>query len=284
MKPNAISPRRKLGSGFWADLFFGFFLFAVWITLASYIRDASPTWQFLLYPILIGVFLWRYLPAGGASQPSELAIAKGYPPTWFRLPIRDVPFIAVLVTTMCATLPWMWAVKSGYCADPELFSRTFIPEQLPGAAGIGQAGGLALLVLRAAPFPIIEEFTFRNWLFAPLQSRFGPYLTVGVTSLLFATIHLRPRTFGTDLIFGALMGYALLATRSLWTPLILHYASNLGLDLLFAPPLANHFKIAMATQWFSCRTSVAVYVAGLIAIVVILTIAGRRQYPLSGLR
>ena len=71
---------------------------------------------------------------------------------------------------------------------------------------------------------------FRGFLFKGLLgSKLGEIGTVLVTAGAWAGIHFQYEAYGkvTVFIFGLLLGYARLRTRSLYTPLYLHSLMNL---------------------------------------------------------
>ena len=90
---------------------------------------------------------------------------------------------------------------------------------------------LALLWIAFIIFgPAFEEVFFRGFLFAGwLKSRIGPVGTIAITSVLWAVLHIQYDVYGMVqiLIIGIALGIMRFKTRSLWSPLLMHFAWNL---------------------------------------------------------
>ena len=248
----------------------------VWLGLASYVSSLPTKIQPQFYSLWLVAFLivnaQKTTPTASDRSDIRERVKQRFVLHW-----RIFLLIGSMLLTVIVWVPWMWALKSGHCVDHLAYARDFVPRPLAAASNGGSWKGTLFMLLAVAPFPLAEEFGFRKWLFTPLQRRFGSRIAVIVTSVLFALGHLRPSTFGTDLIFGFLMGYALLSTGTLVTPVLLHYATNVALAFLSVSPFAFYFKRAMATRWFSCPMSLLVYILGLLALAVLMVTAYRRR-------
>ena len=88
-------------------------------------------------------------------------------------------------------------------------------------------------VLLIAVIPAIgEEMMFRGI----IQQQFGrllknEHITVWLSAAFFSAIHMQFQGFLARMILGALLGYLLIWTRSLWVPIIVHFLNN-GLQVL----------------------------------------------------
>ena len=77
-----------------------------------------------------------------------------------------------------------------------------------------------------------EELTFRGviiGLFSGERLAFSgkrAHIAVWVTAILFSAIHLQFYGFVPRMLLGALFGYALLWTGSLWVPIVMHFTNN----------------------------------------------------------
>jgi membrane protease YdiL (CAAX protease family) len=91
---------------------------------------------------------------------------------------------------------------------------------------------LALLWISFVIFgPAFEETFFRGFLFAGwVRSRLGTIGTVALTSGLFAVLHIQYDLFGimSVLAMGIALGIMRFKTRSLWSPLLMHFVWNLA--------------------------------------------------------
>jgi membrane protease YdiL (CAAX protease family) len=109
--------------------------------------------------------------------------------------------------------------------------------KVPGS-GVSVSGSLARITVVLLPAALSEELLMRGYLFAVLRKAWGATWAVGVTSVLFAVIHLQNSgaTFGS-LIFvclaGVFLACVLLATNSLYAAWMAHFAWNWAMAALF---------------------------------------------------
>ena len=83
----------------------------------------------------------------------------------------------------------------------------------------------ALLLAIVVVAPIFEEIFFRGFLFQGIRySRLGPIGAIGITSLLWAAIHLQYGIYGITTVFalGLLFGIARLKTDSIHLLMVMH--------------------------------------------------------------
>jgi len=83
----------------------------------------------------------------------------------------------------------------------------------------------ALLLAVIVVAPIFEEIFFRGFLFQGIRySRLGPVGAVGITSLIWAVIHLQYGVYGIATVFvlGLLFGIARLKTDSIHLLMVMH--------------------------------------------------------------
>src|SRR5690606_24219680 len=72
----------------------------------------------------------------------------------------------------------------------------------------------------------VEEFVFRGLIQRHLERRHGAAAGILGGAALFALVHLLPWVFPLHFFLGAAFGFAVWATRSIWTGVILHTANN----------------------------------------------------------
>ncbi len=98
-------------------------------------------------------------------------------------------------------------------------------------------GWIVLAVFLGVAVPIIEEFGIRGWIQRPLERRIGTARAIIVTAIIFAVAHLQLLGLPTRFFAGIFFGYAVWATGSIWSAVILHAAHNLSLIIpaAFAP-------------------------------------------------
>jgi membrane protease YdiL (CAAX protease family) len=78
--------------------------------------------------------------------------------------------------------------------------------------------------------PIFEEIFFRGFLFEGVRhSRLGPGGAIGMTSLVWAIIHLQYDTYGVSTVFalGLLFGFARLKSGSVYVSIVMHALASL---------------------------------------------------------
>ena len=72
-----------------------------------------------------------------------------------------------------------------------------------------------------------EEMLFRGAMLRTMQdSRMGTHAAVWITAIIFSAIHMLFYGFAPRLLLGVWLGYLLVWTRSLWTPIIAHTLNN----------------------------------------------------------
>lgn len=82
---------------------------------------------------------------------------------------------------------------------------------------------IATLVILA---PIFEELIFRGIILNGLLKRYSPLLSIVVSSLLFAAVHLNPWQFVSAFILGLFIGWVYLRTKSILLAIIIHAFNN----------------------------------------------------------
>lgn len=88
------------------------------------------------------------------------------------------------------------------------------------------AGALSISILAVGIAPVVEEMFFRGLVQRSLEKRLGAAWGIGLASALFAAVHLLPWVFPLHLFLGAVFGFAVYATRSLWAGVLLHAINN----------------------------------------------------------
>lgn len=71
-----------------------------------------------------------------------------------------------------------------------------------------------------------EEMTFRGIVQGLLSGRRNVHTAVWVTALIFSAIHLQFYGFVPRMLLGALLGYLLVWSGSLWLPILAHFTNN----------------------------------------------------------
>ncbi len=76
--------------------------------------------------------------------------------------------------------------------------------------------------------PFVEEIFFRGFIQSTLSKYLGNLFALLLTSFIFAFSHLEFDLFVPLFIFGLVLGYLYLSTRSLWPSIFMHALKNLG--------------------------------------------------------
>ena len=115
-------------------------------------------------------------------------------------------------------------------------------------------GGLIINLLLMAVLPAIgEELTFRGVLQRLLTPRLiasspyrqTPHIAIWCSALLFSAIHLQFYGFVPRMLMGALFGYMLVWTGSLWVPILMHFTNNAAAVLLYFVSLRAGWDMEM---------------------------------------
>ena len=140
--------------------------------------------------------------------------------------------------------------------------------------------GLIINLLLMAVLPAIaEELTFRGVLqrlfqgseTSKSQTAKVPHLAIWGSAILFSAIHLQFYGFLPRMLMGALFGYALVWTGSLWTPILMHFTNNAMAVILYFVALRQGWNMDQIdaigtgnTLWLSIA-SVVLTIVGIYA-------------------
>ena len=128
--------------------------------------------------------------------------------------------------------------------------------QLLGESGIGALlANLAVVALMAA---LSEEVLFRGMIQGLFTSR-TVHTGIWVTAILFSLMHLQFYGFVPRMLMGALFGYILVWTGSLWVPITMHFVNNALAVLLTDVVWLEHFG-REETWWVGALSLIATIV------------------------
>ena len=109
------------------------------------------------------------------------------------------------------------------------------------------SGRLAIALFAIGVAPVVEEFVFRGLIQRHLERKRGIAHGIVVAGALFAAIHLLPYIFPLHFFLGVAFGFAVYATGSIWTGVILHAANNA--TAMIGSAFAPTEDIAIPTVW-----------------------------------
>lgn len=99
---------------------------------------------------------------------------------------------------------------------------------------MNNAGELLITIGLVALIPAVgEELFFRGTIQKLIHTKWGPHAAVWLTALLFSAIHFQFYGFVPRMMLGALMGYLMVWSGSLWYPVIAHFINNATVVLFY---------------------------------------------------
>jgi membrane protease YdiL (CAAX protease family) len=137
--------------------------------------------------------------------------------------LADINQQMVLPTWLSGVEEWMKSKE----AEAEWLTKQFM-----SATTIG--GLLVNLFLMAVLPAVSEEITFRGVLqqlfqgskVSMIQGSKVSHLAIWCTAIIFSAIHMQFYGFIPRMLLGALFGYMLVWTGSLWVPMLMHFVNN----------------------------------------------------------
>jgi membrane protease YdiL (CAAX protease family) len=106
------------------------------------------------------------------------------------------------------------------------------PAAMKSLNGVFGRFPLPLTVLAVSIGPgVVEELWCRAFLGRGLSARYGLLWGVALTSAFFALMHIDPSQLLVIALMGAYLHFVYVATRSIWTPILLHALNN-GVSIL----------------------------------------------------
>ena len=141
----------------------------------------------------------------------------------------------VLPTWLSGVEEWMKAKE----AEAEWLTKQFM--------SVTTVSGLLVNLLLMAVLPALsEEITFRGvlqHLLSPKHSTLNSHLSIWLTAIIFSAIHMQFYGFLPRMLMGAMFGYALVWTGSLWIPILMHFTNNAMAVLLYFVSLRADWDI-----------------------------------------
>ena len=190
---------------------------------------------FLLPPFLMA-FLWAKQPLEWLKLKSE---TRGYGLWAIFLMLMALPAINLVgYFNQQMSLPaFLEPLEQWMKTSEESAAR--LTEQF---LNVSTCGGLIINILLMALLPAVaEELTFRG----VLQNLFEVkdetlkkkgnrvHIAIWCTAILFSAIHMQFYGFLPRMLMGALFGYALVWTGSLWIPILMHFTNNAMAVILY---------------------------------------------------
>lgn len=190
---------------------------------------------FLLPPLLMA-FLWTKQPLEWLKLKSE---TRGYGLWAIFLMLMALPAINLVgYFNQQMSLPAFLEPLEQWMKTAEA-NAAHLTEQF---LNVSTCGGLIINILLMALLPAVaEELTFRG----VLQNLFEVkdetlkkkgnrvHIAIWCSAILFSAIHMQFYGFLPRMLMGALFGYALVWTGSLWIPILMHFTNNAMAVILY---------------------------------------------------
>ena len=191
---------------------------------------------FLLPPFLMA-FLWAKQPLEWLKLKSE---TRGYGLWAIFLMLMALPAINLVgYFNQQMSLPAFLEPLEQWMKTAEA-NAAHLTEQF---LSVTTFDGLIINILLMALLPAVaEELTFRGMLQRLIQTQTNEainregkrvHIAIWCSAILFSAIHMQFYGFLPRMLMGALFGYALVWTGSLWTPILMHFTNNAMAVILY---------------------------------------------------
>ena len=179
---------------------------------------------FLLPPFVVA-WLWSSQPLCWLRLRQQSAVSNQYS-VWVY--VSAIVLMVVAIPGINLIADWNSRLELPACmAGIEQWMRAqedaamMLTARFLNVRGVGpllvNIGLMALLPAMA------EELTFRGVVQSFISRK---HVAVWVTAILFSAIHMQFYGFVPRMLLGALFGYALVWTGSLWVPIVMHFTNN----------------------------------------------------------
>lgn len=143
----------------------------------------------------------------------------------------------------------------------EMFGFVFSSGEEPNITGIADIIGLFVGI--AVVPPLIEEFAIRNVVMQPLR-KYGNAFAIVASAIFFGILHGTPTQIPFAILSGLFLGYAAIATDSIWTSIIIHAIVN-GLSCCYSTVCYyTDEETALSVHGIICLVFMATGIASLI--------------------
>ena len=194
--------------------------------------------MFLLPPLCMA-YLWSKTPLGWLKVTGERSKVKGEVLWAVALMLVALPAINLLgYMNKQMVLPAFLEPLEQWMKTSEEGAKVLIEQFM----NVTTFGGLIINILLMALLPAVaEELTFRGVLQRLLTPRLlasspyrqTPHIAIWCSAILFSAIHMQFYGFVPRMLMGALFGYMLVWTGSLWIPILMHFTNNAVAVILY---------------------------------------------------
>lgn len=101
--------------------------------------------------------------------------------------------------------------------------------------GFSWVSAIGTLVLAGIAIPIVEEIFFRGVIYRWLRDKWGIFIGMIVSGLVFGIAHFEPATVVPAIVMGFVLALVYEKSKSLWPPILIHMLNNtLAIAALYA--------------------------------------------------
>ena len=214
------------------------------VNAMKWIQFFQSAAMFLLPPLCMA-YLWSKQPLEWLKLKSERVKVKGERVWAVVLMLVALPAINLLAhINEQMALPAFLEPLEAWMKTQEETAKNLTDQFMH----VTTFGGLIINLLLMAVLPAIsEELTFRGVLMNlfKVKGESVPHLAIWCSAILFSAIHLQFYGFVPRMLMGALFGYMLVWTGSLWTPILMHFTNNAMAVILYFVSLRAGWDIEM---------------------------------------
>lgn len=122
--------------------------------------------------------------------------------------------------------------------------------------------GVVINIVVMAVLPAIgEELTFRGWIQGRLEAR-NTHMAIWVSAAVFSFIHFQFYGFVPRMLLGAMFGYVLVWSGSIWTAILMHMTNNATVVIAYA--LTQDYTAS--TEWLETFGTAETWWVGCVSI------------------
>jgi uncharacterized protein len=153
---------------------------------------------------------------------------------WFYTPYYTIVLIPLIILGISPLINFVEMMNHALIPQGSWLESIALPQEMElrnltqGILKLESSGGILWTIMAIIVFPAIcEEITFRGVL-QPSIGRItkNPHLAIWITAFIFSFIHFQFYGFLPRMVLGALFGYMVLWTGSLWTSIAAHALHN----------------------------------------------------------
>jgi membrane protease YdiL (CAAX protease family) len=209
------------------------------INALKWVQFIQSTAMFLLPPLCMA-YLWSKQPLDWLKVKGDRLKVKGESLWAVMLMLVALPAINLLGhLNQQMTLPAFLEPLEQWMKTSEETAKVLTEQFL----NVTTFGGLMINILLIALLPAVgEELTFRGVLInlfrvkgkrLKVKGEGVPHLAIWCSAILFSAIHMQFYGFVPRMLMGALFGYMLVWTGSLWIPILMHFTNNAMAVILY---------------------------------------------------